>query len=84
MDVKAAVAFEAAKPLQIETVQLDGPKTGEVMVEIKATGICHTDDFTLSGGDPGGIVPLDSRPRGGRDRRRDRARGNERERGAIT
>ena len=57
MDVKAAVAFEAAKPLQIETVQLDGPKTGEVMVEIKATGICHTDDFTLSGGDPEGLFP---------------------------
>ena len=57
MDVLAAVAFEAAKPLQIETVQLDGPKTGEVMVEIKATGICHTDDFTLSGGDPEGLFP---------------------------
>ncbi len=49
MDVKAAVAFEATKPLQIETVQLDGPKVGEVMVEIHATGICHTHEFTLSG-----------------------------------
>ena len=57
MDVKAAVAFEAAKPLQIETVRLEGPKTGEVMVEIKATGICHTDEFTLSGGDPEGLFP---------------------------
>ena len=57
MDVLAAVAFEAAKPLQIETVQLDGPKSGEVMVEIKATGICHSDDFTLSGGDPEGLFP---------------------------
>jgi S-(hydroxymethyl)glutathione dehydrogenase/alcohol dehydrogenase len=57
MDVRAAVAFEAGKPLQIETVQLDGPKTGEVMVEIKATGICHTDEFTLSGADPEGLFP---------------------------
>jgi S-(hydroxymethyl)glutathione dehydrogenase/alcohol dehydrogenase len=48
MDVRAAVAFEAGKPLQVETVQLDGPKAGEVLVEIKATGICHTDEFTLS------------------------------------
>ena len=57
MDVKAAVAFEAAKPLQIETVQLEGPKEGEVLVEIKATGICHTDAFTLSGTDPEGRFP---------------------------
>ena len=57
MDVKAAVAFEAGKPLQIETVQLDGPKAGEVLVEIKATGICHTDEFTLSGADPEGLFP---------------------------
>ena len=57
MDVRAAVAHEAAKPLAIETVQLDGPKAGEVLVEIKATGICHTDAFTLSGGDPEGIFP---------------------------
>ena len=57
MDVKAAVAFEAAKPLQIETVQLEGPKEGEVLVEIKATGICHTDAFTLSGADPEGRFP---------------------------
>ena len=57
MDVRAAVAFEAGKPLTIETVQLEGPKAGEVMVEIKATGICHTDAFTLSGGDPEGLFP---------------------------
>lgn len=57
MDVRAAVAIEAGKPLVIETVQLDGPKAGEVMVEIKATGICHTDEFTLSGADPEGLFP---------------------------
>ena len=57
MDVRAAVAFEAGKPLSIETVQLDGPREGEVLVEVKATGICHTDEFTLSGGDPEGIFP---------------------------
>ncbi len=57
MDVRAAVAHEAGKPLSIETVQLEGPKTGEVLVEIKATGICHTDEFTRSGGDPEGLFP---------------------------
>ncbi len=57
MDVRAAVAFAATEPLQIETVQLEGPKDGEVMVEIKATGICHTDEFTRSGGDPEGLFP---------------------------
>jgi S-(hydroxymethyl)glutathione dehydrogenase/alcohol dehydrogenase len=57
MDVRAAVAIEAGKPLEIMTVQLDGPKAGEVLVEIKATGICHTDDFTLSGADPEGLFP---------------------------
>ncbi|MCH8188086.1 MAG: S-(hydroxymethyl)glutathione dehydrogenase/class III alcohol dehydrogenase [Proteobacteria bacterium] len=57
MDVRAAVAFEAGKPLSIETVQLEGPRDGEVLVEIKATGICHTDEFTLSGGDPEGLFP---------------------------
>ena len=57
MDVRAAVAFEAGKPLQLETVKLDGPRAGEVMVEIKATGICHTDAFTLSGADPEGLFP---------------------------
>ena len=57
MEVRAAVAHKAGEPLAIETVQLEGPKAGEVMVEIKATGICHTDEFTLSGGDPEGIFP---------------------------
>ena len=57
MKVKAAVALEAGKPLQIEEVDLEGPKAGEVMVEIKATGICHTDHFTLSGADPEGLFP---------------------------
>ena len=58
MDVRAAVAFEAGKPLSIETVQLDGPRAGEVLVEIKATGLCHTDKFTLSGDDPEGMFPV--------------------------
>jgi len=57
MDVKAAVAFKAGDPLKIETVQLDGPRHGEVLVEIKATGICHTDEFTRSGADPEGVFP---------------------------
>ena len=57
MDVRAAVAFAAGQPLRIETVQLEGPREGEVLVEIKATGICHTDKFTLSGDDPEGMFP---------------------------
>ena len=57
MDVRAAVAYKAGSPLTIETVQLDGPRSGEVLVEIKATGICHTDEFTRSGADPEGIFP---------------------------
>ncbi|MBE9191182.1 S-(hydroxymethyl)glutathione dehydrogenase/class III alcohol dehydrogenase [Gloeocapsopsis crepidinum LEGE 06123] len=57
MDVKAAVAWDAGQPLTIETVQLEGPQTGEVLVEIKATGVCHTDAFTLSGTDPEGLFP---------------------------
>jgi S-(hydroxymethyl)glutathione dehydrogenase/alcohol dehydrogenase len=57
MDVRAAVAREAGKPLSIETVQLEGPKVGEVLVEIKATGVCHTDEYTLSGKDSEGIFP---------------------------
>jgi len=57
METRAAVAHEAGKPLTIETVRLDGPKAGEVLVEVKATGICHTDAFTLSGGDPEGLFP---------------------------
>ena len=57
METRAAVAHAAGKPLTIETVSLDGPHEGEVLVEIKATGICHTDEFTLSGADPEGIFP---------------------------
>ncbi len=57
LKTQAAVAFEAGKPLVIETVDLEGPKAGEVLVEIKATGICHTDAFTLSGADPEGLFP---------------------------
>ena len=57
MDVRAAVAFAAGEPLTIETVQLESPKAGEVLVEIKATGVCHTDAFTLSGNDPEGLFP---------------------------
>ncbi|MBL8629856.1 MAG: S-(hydroxymethyl)glutathione dehydrogenase/class III alcohol dehydrogenase [Rhodospirillaceae bacterium] len=57
MDVRAAIAVGAGKPLVIDTVQLGGPKDGEVMVEVKATGICHTDAFTLSGDDPEGAFP---------------------------
>ena len=57
MRTRAAVAIEAGKPLEIMEVNLDGPKEGEVLVEIKATGICHTDEFTLSGADPEGMFP---------------------------
>ncbi|MCL4676247.1 MAG: S-(hydroxymethyl)glutathione dehydrogenase/class III alcohol dehydrogenase [Pararhodobacter sp.] len=57
MDIRAAVAYKAGAPLTIETVQLQGPRAGEVLVEIKATGICHTDAFTLSGDDPEGLFP---------------------------
>jgi len=57
MKTRAAVAMEAGKPLEIMEVDLEGPKAGEVLVEIKATGICHTDEFTLSGADPEGIFP---------------------------
>src|SRR5476649_1368478 len=57
MDVRAAVAHKSGAPLSIETVQLQGPRAGEVLVEIKATGVCHTDAFTLSGEDPEGIFP---------------------------
>lgn len=57
MDVKAAVAFGSGKPLSIETVQLEAPQPGEVLIEIKATGVCHTDAYTLSGADPEGLFP---------------------------
>jgi S-(hydroxymethyl)glutathione dehydrogenase/alcohol dehydrogenase len=57
MKVRAAVAHGAGKPLGVETVDLEGPRAGEVMVELRATGVCHTDDFTLSGADPEGLFP---------------------------
>jgi S-(hydroxymethyl)glutathione dehydrogenase/alcohol dehydrogenase len=57
MKVQAAVAFAPGEPLRIETVDLDGPRAGEVLVELKATGVCHTDDFTRSGADPEGLFP---------------------------
>ena len=58
MKVKAAVAWEAAKPLEIEEIELDGPKAGEVLVRLAATGVCHTDAYTLSGRDPEGLFPV--------------------------
>jgi S-(hydroxymethyl)glutathione dehydrogenase/alcohol dehydrogenase len=57
MQVKAAIAHKAGAPLSIETVELDGPRDGEVLIEVRATGVCHTDAFTLSGDDPEGIFP---------------------------
>jgi S-(hydroxymethyl)glutathione dehydrogenase/alcohol dehydrogenase len=57
MDVRAAVAHAAGAPLVIETVQLEGPRAGEVLIEMKATGLCHTDEFTRSGADPEGLFP---------------------------
>ena len=57
METRAAVAFQAGKPLSVETVTVDGPREGEVLVEMKATGVCHTDAFTLSGEDPEGMFP---------------------------
>lgn len=57
MDVKAAVAWQGGQPLTIETVQISPPQTGEVLIEIKASGICHTDAYTLSGADPEGLFP---------------------------
>jgi S-(hydroxymethyl)glutathione dehydrogenase/alcohol dehydrogenase len=58
MKTRAAVAYQAGKPLVIEEVELEGPKAGEVLVEIKASGVCHTDEFTLSGADPEGLFPV--------------------------
>ena len=57
MKTRAAVAWKAGAPLTIETVDLQGPRAGEVLVEVKATGICHTDYYTLSGADPEGLFP---------------------------
>ncbi len=58
MRTRAAIAYAAGQPLVIEDVELDGPKSGEVLVEIKATGVCHTDEFTRSGADPEGLFPV--------------------------
>src|SRR5262245_40797113 len=58
MKTRAAVAFEANKPLVIEEVDLEGPRAGEVLVELKATGVCHTDEFTRAGADPEGLFPV--------------------------
>jgi S-(hydroxymethyl)glutathione dehydrogenase / alcohol dehydrogenase len=57
MQTRAAVAWRAGEPLTIETIEIEGPKTGEVLVEIMATGVCHTDAYTLSGADPEGLFP---------------------------
>src|SRR5246127_4146232 len=57
MKTKAAVAWKAGEPLTVEEVDLEGPRAGEVLIEVKATGICHTDYYTLSGADPEGLFP---------------------------
>ena len=58
MKTRAAIAYAAGKPLEVVEVDLDGPKAGEVLVEIRATGVCHTDEFTRSGADPEGIFKV--------------------------
>ncbi|HET9189697.1 MAG TPA: alcohol dehydrogenase catalytic domain-containing protein, partial [Rudaea sp.] len=58
MKTRAAVAWEAGKPLSIEEIDLEGPREGEVLVRIVATGVCHTDAYTLSGADPEGLFPV--------------------------
>src|SRR5215469_14476965 len=58
MKTKAAIAYAAGKPLEIVTLDLDGPKAGEVLIQIKASGVCHTDEFTRSGADPEGLFPV--------------------------
>jgi S-(hydroxymethyl)glutathione dehydrogenase/alcohol dehydrogenase len=58
MKTRAAVGYAPGKPLEVQTVDLDGPRAGEVLVEIKATGVCHTDEFTRSGADPEGLFPV--------------------------
>src|SRR5579871_3076077 len=58
MKTRAAIAYAAGKPLEIVSVDLDGPRAGEVLVEMKATGVCHTDEFTRSGADPEGLFPV--------------------------
>src|ERR1700741_1782584 len=58
MTPKAAIAYAAGKPLEVVTVELGGPRAGEVLVELRATGVCHTDEFTRSGADPEGLFPV--------------------------
>ena len=58
MKVKAAIALEAGKPLEIDHLELEGPRQGECLVRLAATGVCHTDAFTLSGADPEGLFPV--------------------------
>src|ERR1700755_3711956 len=58
MKTRAAIAYASGKPLEVATLDLDGPKAGEVLVELKATGVCHTDEFTRSGADPEGLFPV--------------------------
>ena len=72
MKTRAAIAWEAGKPLTIETIEIAAPRAGEVLVEVMATGVCHTDAYTLSGADPGGAVSRRARPRGRGNRARDR------------
>ena len=67
MKSRAAIAFEAGKPLEIVEVDVEGPKQGEVLVEIRATGVCHTDDFTISGADDSCEDPLLAGPLSGTD-----------------
>ena len=57
MKTRAAIAWAAGKPLTVETIDIEGPKAGEVLVEVMATGVCHTDAYTLSGADPEGLFP---------------------------
>jgi S-(hydroxymethyl)glutathione dehydrogenase / alcohol dehydrogenase len=58
MKTRAAIAYAAGKPLEVVTLDLQGPKAGEVLIEIRATGVCHTDEFTRSGADPEGLFPV--------------------------
>jgi hypothetical protein len=74
MKTRAAVAWKAGAPLTIETIDIEGPKAGEVLVEIMATGVCHTDAYTLSGADPEGLFPAILGHRGRRHRARRRRR----------
>ena len=84
METRTAVAWKAGAPLTIETVRLEGPRAGEVLVEIKATGVCHTDEFTFPARDPEGLFPCDPRARGGGRGGRGRRRASPRSSRATT